>query len=246
MGAIRVCTPRVLSIMEAARHRQSVLPPGVQSAAMLTSARWPAGQHLRVKFRGGRLADRRGVLTALATWQRSAYFTFEEVAAGPSEVRCAFDQTLGSWAVLGTQALGIDPEDATCNMGWPDDPARDLHEMGHVLGLEHEDMRPDRKLDFNKPAVYAYFGGPPNSWSPQEIDQQILDTLDPSTLTETTWDKLSIMAYAVPAELLNDPSQAVAWNQVLSELDKQLIGQMYPYPPGLNPPALASVEPSRN
>jgi hypothetical protein len=38
------------------------------------------------------------------------------------------------------------------------------------------------------------------------------------------------MLDAIPPELLEDPSQAVGRNRVLSETDKEFVGKVYPKP----------------
>lgn len=228
MPEIRCCTPRILTPAQHAAHHLRLNPPGVQAAVMRTDSKWPLGHVLTIEFRGGRRADRQAFLAAGSVWARYANIGFMEVSAN-AEIRVSFDLSLGSWAYVGTQALSVASDEPTANMGWPDDPGRDLHEWGHILGLEHEDMRRDSGLKWNIPAVLAYFGGPPNNWSEQEVYDQVLNTLDPSTETASgPFDSHSIMAYSIPAELLLDPSQAVPQNDTLSAGDIALIQRMYP------------------
>lgn len=195
-------------------------------AALLTSAHWAPGTTLRIAFRGGTIADRASVMKAAGEWMLYANIRFVQVDHGPAEVRIAFDQTLGSWSYLGTEILAIPPDEPTANMGWPNDYGRDLHELGHTLGLVHEHQT--GAIPWNVPAVLAYYGAPPNSWSEQEIFEQVLDRIDASTLTNGGYDLHSIMEYPIPAELVTDPAWAVGWNQDLSAGDKRFVQTIYP------------------
>lgn len=210
----------------ATRPRRPAPPHGVEAAAALTLGLWAPGTTLRIAFSGGRLADRAAVMKAAAIWMEHANIRIVQVASGPAELRFGFDKSLGSWSYVGKECLTIPADRPTGNMGWPDDPGRDLHELGHALGLEHE--HETHYIPWNKSACYAFYGGPPNNWSEQEVDEQVLSQLDPATLTETALDKQSIMLYPCPAALLTDPSFATGWNETLSDTDKAFIARMYP------------------
>lgn len=206
--------------------RMTLGPIHPAHAALLTTAHWSPGTVLRIAFRGGRQADRDSLMRAAAEWSQYANVRFAQVNHGPAEVRIAFDQDGGSWSYLGTEILAIDPNEPTMNLGWPDDYGRDLHELGHTLGLVHEHQT--GMIPWNVPAVLAYYGAPPNSWSPQEVQEQVLDRIDPATLTNGGYDLHSIMEYPIPAELVTDPSFAVGWNQQLSPGDIRFVQAIYP------------------
>jgi hypothetical protein len=82
-------------------------------------------------------------------------------------------------------------------------------------------------LKWNKPAVYRYFSGPPNYWSKEDIDFNILQKYSPEGLKFTRFDRDSIMLYQFPAELFSD-HKATPLNFQLSKKDKDFIRQMYP------------------
>jgi hypothetical protein len=114
-------------------------------AALVTSCRWAAGSTLRIASRGGTVADRAEVRAAAAEWSRYANIDFEEVESGDAEIRCQFYDVSGddgSWSHIGTDANSLEQEEATMNIGWPDDYRRSLHELGHALGLIHEHQNP--------------------------------------------------------------------------------------------------------
>lgn len=234
MTVCRVCTPRVLTPEQAAAHARHAAEAGARRgavapyrAALLTAAHWAPGDTIRYCFGGGNTAMRAAVTAAMRTWMRYANVTFLQVYTDAlADVRVGFDPALGSWSYLGTECRVIPKTEATANMGWPDDPARDLHEVGHVLGLVHEHQIPGAPLNWDREAVYRYFGGPPNGWSRAEVDAQILDRLAARTLTNGGFDRQSVMLYAFPPQLL--PPDGTPWNQHLSDGDKGFVARIYP------------------
>src|SRR5262249_20967137 len=100
----------------------------------------------------------------------------------------------------------------TMNFGWDlrTDPRRvdvPVHEIGHTLGFPHEHQNPFAGLVWDEEAVYRYFGGPPNNWSRQTTEYNILRKLSPAEVQGTEWDPNSIMHYAFRAGLIRQPEQ---------------------------------------
>lgn len=201
--------------------------PEREKAALVTSSQWAPGKTLRVRFVGGSKADRDEVVTAMGEWSQYAAVTFAVVGQGDAEIRVAFVQGGGSWSYIGTDALMVPANEPTMNIGWTNDYARSLHEVGHSLGLIHEHQNPLAKIPWNIPAVLAYYQGPPNSWPSDEIIRQVISP-ETRPLTNGGYDRNSIMEYPIPVELVTDPGFAVGWNQKLSPGDKDFIARMYP------------------
>jgi serralysin len=223
-GIIRACVPRPFIPPPAAFSREEM--------AAQTSVLWRPGTTLRILFGGtsrrvgGSPADRRAVMRAAAIISQYANIHFHEVKSNPSDIRCSFDRTLGSWSYLGRQNLSIPSGEATCNMGWPGDPGRDIHELCHALGCVHEHQWGE--IPWNREACYEFYGAPPNNWSRQEVDEQVLNRINSKTLTTSQWDKTSIMCYPIPAQLVTDPKFVVGWNQTLSPTDIAMLKKLYP------------------
>lgn len=201
-------------------------PPHAAEMALVRAEVWAPGATLRIAFRFGTRAQRKAVMVAAETWMQVANVRVVQVESGPAELRCSFDAG-GSWSYVGREALSIPADQPTLNMGWTDDPGRDLHELGHALGCIHEHQW--GAIPWNAAMCYAYYGSPPNNWSRAEVDQQVLDREPTAGLATTPqWDRSSIMEYPIPAELVSDPAFACGWNQALSPADIAMIGRMYP------------------
>ena len=80
-----------------------------------------------------------------------------------------------------------------------------VHEFGHALGCIHEHQKPNEHLKCNKKTVYKYFSGPPNYWSKEELDQNILEKYSPKGITATLFDRKSGMLYQFPVCTLHRP-----------------------------------------
>src|SRR3546814_14969414 len=98
-----------------------------------------------------------------------ANLEFEFVSSANAQVRIAFNDD-GAWSYVGTDALGIPANQPTMNFGWLDQGVVQ-HEFGHMIGMIHEHQNPrDNPIQWNKPAVNAALGGPPNNWDQDPID----------------------------------------------------------------------------
>jgi hypothetical protein len=120
------------------------------------------------------------------------------------------------------------------NFGWLNDDTPDdeyervvVHEFGHALGCIHEHQQPNEHLKWNQDAVYAAFSGPPNYWSKADIDHNILEKYSPQGISATRFDRKSIMLYQFDGSLFTD-KKGTPLNTHLSQLDEEMIGQMYP------------------
>lgn len=139
-------------------------------------------------------------------------------------IRISFDPTGGAWSYVGTDCLG--QHGPTMNLGWLD-VGTIMHEFCHTLGMIHEHQNPKgNTIKWNKEALYKYFGGPPNNWSKEMIDTQIILPADINTLNGTSFDPQSIMLYFYPPAVTLD-GKGTSCNQILSETDKKFISGIY-------------------
>jgi len=120
------------------------------------------------------------------------------------------------------------------NYGWltPDSADSEvsrvvLHEFGHALGCIHEHQNPAGGIKWNKEVVYAYYAGPPNFWSKEDVDRNLFETYNEDLTVHTYLDAASIMMYPIDRHFTLDGFE-VGLNTELSRADKDFIRQVYP------------------
>ncbi len=187
----------------------------------------------------GRTADKRQVRKAFQQWKDLGVGLelMEVKKLDEAEIRIGFDQDDGSWSYLGTYPINrIGNSSRTMNFGWSLTTAHGkdtaLHEIGHALGAVHEHQNPFSGIQWNRPAVYSYFGGPPNNWSSDKIDHNILNTLTEREVEGSVWDGDSIMHYEFRADFIEGPppfdTRGIHPKDGLSAKDKAWVKRFYP------------------
>lgn len=195
---------------------------------------WPIGHTLKVRFLDGKPTLHRLVERAAQQWVDYANLKLDFGDHPDAEIRISFERS-GTWSKVGMDSLSVPDPDSNVNFGWlkPSTPKWEiqrvvLHEFGHVLGLLHEHGNPASDLKWNKAAVYRAMAGPPNNWSRQVIDQEILGIWAPGHFPiHKVFDPASIMIFPLPGQYFRDKKQ-IDWNLELSSLDKQFVAALYP------------------
>ena len=195
------------------------------------------GDTLTVRFLNGTQAQKDRVKEYAKQWEQHANLILSFVDSGNADIRIGFQWKgdRGSWSYIGTDIFNIPQTEPTMNFGWLDINGRDvdeysrtvLHEFGHALGCIHEHQNPSANIPWDKPAVYKYFAGPPNNWSKEDVDNNLFATYDASRTQFSQFDKESIMLYAID-NALTIGDYEVKGNKILSAMDKQFIGVVYP------------------
>ncbi|MCL4863984.1 MAG: hypothetical protein KJZ93_31540 [Caldilineaceae bacterium] len=203
---------------------------------LMTGKRWANGRELRVAFLGGHPTVQARVIELARQWEAYAniHFDFLTDPNQPSDIRVSFELNNRSWSRVGTDALLAQSTEPTMNFGWLTPTSSDdtysrvvLHEFGHALGAIHEHQSPAAEIPWNREAVYAFYGQPPNNWSTTQVDINLFGKYAHDQLNYSTFDPASIMLYAIDNELtLGD--WEVGWNSQLSVVDREFIAQMYP------------------
>lgn len=200
--------------------------------ALETKKLWKPGRALRVRFLDGVQALNSRVIAAAKGWE--SYTNIKIVHSdADAEIRVTYRQS-GSWSYLGTDCLAIPRNQATMCYGWLTSTSSDaevqrvvLHEFGHALACIHEHQNPAGGIQWNTDAVYRYYGGPPNNWTREQIDSNLLRKYSADLTQFTKTDPTSIMHYPLPASMtLNGYSAGL--NSKLSTMDKEFIAKIYP------------------
>jgi hypothetical protein len=227
----------------------SRLLPGVSAnpakISFFVGKQWPKGKTLKVAFMDGTPTQRQKAKQMATEWSQYGDIHFKFNGGASSEIRISFTYEPGSsWSAIGTDCLSTEtfPKDQpTMNFGWLEDDTDDkewrrvvVHEFGHAIGAVHEHQVPKGGIKWNLQKVYAYFSGPPNNWSKDEIDFNIVQKYSVSQLNGTSFDKASIMLYQFPAEFILAPASlrksGTALNTDLSKGDKSFVAKMYGKP----------------
>jgi len=189
---------------------------------------WPVGQKLRVRFMGGTADQHRKVETFAREWLKFANVEFVFASTDDdAEVRVDFNSGQGSWAYVGTDALGIPASAATMNLGWVE-RSNVIHEFGHVLGLVHEHQNPTQGIDWNKQAVLASMTGPPNNWAPSQVEHSILKKHSDETYPgRRPYDPFSIMGYTFSEDWIASGTPPQPGNDI-SQSDQAYVARLYP------------------
>lgn len=208
-----------------------------ERAALLLAARWQPGERITVAFLDGESSVQERVREVAREWTGPGLARLSLAFVRPGAeamIRISF-RYQGSWSVLGTTCLSVEPaERATMNFGWLTPQSSDealrrvvLHEFGHALGLVHEHQHPEGGIQWKKDLIYQELMGPPNYWSKETIDRNLFAPYSSQETTFGRFDPESIMMYPVKKSWTLDGFSA-GLNAGLSELDQEFIHRQYP------------------
>lgn len=204
---------------------------------------WDVGQTITVCFLGdskGTEALKTKVFEIASEWGKVANVTLDRVdactSASSSDIKVRLGDNVsgdtGSWSYIGQVSKTKYP---SMNLGWAAQTNLSLkslrrvvlHEFGHALGLQHEQLNPNVTIPWDKPKVYEYYKEC-CGWAQEDVDQNVFRTLDPASTQALLYDRFSIMHYMVPKTLLTNAAFEVKNNTELSNGDKLWAAIAYP------------------
>ena len=182
--------------------------------------------------------QKQAVRDAFSEWKTLPLgLEFEEVDdRADAEIRIGFMDFDGSWSYVGRTILNQGVNERTMNFGWnlltAHGRSTALHEIGHTLGLPHEHQNPFAGIVWDEPAVYKYFGGPPNNWTREKTFHNVLRKLDTGEVSGSAWDPDSIMHYDFEPGLIKTPQkyrdEGIDPPGKLSPADREWARKWYP------------------
>jgi serralysin len=232
---------RTLRETMAANTRRTLDPDEmgqIARMAVVNSKRWTNGSTLRCRFLDGSSKMQKKVEALAHQWEQHANLKFKFVTSGDAEIRISFFADAGSWSAVGRDAMNrsyFPLHQPTMNYGWLRDNTNDdeysrvvLHEFGHAIGCIHEHQSPKFSRLWNRSAVTRYFQGPPNFWTPADIDHNVLSKYSAKGVSATRFDPKSIMLYYFDGKLFAEGMGPTNSNVKLSPKDIEMIKEMYP------------------
>ncbi|GHO96278.1 hypothetical protein KSF_063260 [Reticulibacter mediterranei] len=201
-------------------------------AAAEKALRWET-RTLYVTFLDGDPRVHKRVEKYAKQWCEHANIDFVFRSHPSPQIRISFKDKF-TWSYIGRECEQIPLSQPTMNFGWLKHDSSDktysaavLHEFGHALGLIHEHQRPDIEIQWNRPAVFAYFKSLEPPWPDTQIEWNIFHRYDEGQTQYNEFDPHSIMIYRIdPGWTCNQ--WGVEENSELSQTDKDFIRQLYP------------------
>jgi hypothetical protein len=218
--------------------------PRRAAAIISTQSKWLNGTVLHYCFyNAGHFAVPKiqadAVRAAFGKWKAIGIgLEFQEVSQlSEAEVRIGYSTADGSSAsAVGRDVLRVPSNEPTTVYGWnlttPYGSGTALHEIGHVLGMEHEHQNPFAGIKWHEEAVYDALARPPNNWDRNTTFHNILEKLTSQQVQGSSWDPDSIMEYEFEPGMIDEPQQydtnGLTPPGTLSAADKQWSLKWYP------------------
>jgi hypothetical protein len=199
-------------------------------AGLVRSLRWQK-TNLTVRFMNGDPRVQAQVKRYAQQWSDLCGITFDFGDHHPADIRLSFTCT-GHWSAIGSSGRNLSDNRPTMNLkltaSTPESEIRrvTLHEFGHALGLIHEHQSPAGGIQWNEPAVIAYYQRT-QGWDEAKTRVNVINRASATEVNATAFDPRSIMLYPIPRELTLDGFHS-DWNTQLSEQDQAFIGAIYP------------------
>jgi len=193
-------------------------------SVVVTSKLWPVGAELDIHFFNGDEGQKSAFKARAIQWMDYANVVLKfDRPAAESEIRVQFGNS-GNSSYVGNDNAGISKSSPTMRI---QNMSSVQHEVGHALGCVHEHQSPEATIQWNKPVVYRALGGPPNNWSREKVDHNVLNPIDADITQYTAFDPKSVMLYFFPDSWTLD-GQGTVDNEAISATDGAFLSRCYP------------------
>ena len=208
-----------------------------QGLTAYTEKMWTPGEIIKygvIDYNGNSESYKDTIQKYAEIWENYANINLEYTETiSDAQVRIGLESG-SSWSYIGRDALAYESNVKTMNLGWLGSDALAnqrvvLHEFGHVLGFVHEHNGPASNIQWKKNLTYQYYAQPPNKWSKDMVDRNVMFKYSQTLTNYSDYDENSIMHYPIDPKLTTN-YHGTPFNTNLSEIDKQYAAIFYPYP----------------
>lgn len=213
-------------------HSQTAAPILIRHERGIASTQhlWPQGSTLNISLFDMSDKAKEYIKKNINLWQPYTNLKFNFINTNDGDIRISGkDDGTGNWSVIGTQAKQKPLHEPTLHidlMQTADMLNHSIrHEFGHALGLLHEHQHPDNDIQWDKEKLYAE--SEKLGHTRQVTDENFLTPPDSKTTITSAYDSKSVMHYNVPPQVTTNGT-GVAFNEDISEGDKQFIALLYP------------------
>lgn len=146
-----------------------------------------------------------------------------------SDCRIGFDENQGNWSYVGYDCTDVKGKTMNIEPSSLDNPGIVLHELCHMIGLEHEHQNPDGCIAWDTKEVIKYYSGPPNNWSIDHILENVINPKSDNDIWAGPggYDPKSIMHYIFDDKFIDEIQTKANYRKKYPNLTQDEINEKY-------------------